>query len=129
MGRWRRHLDPSIKRDGWEDEEDDALRELYAEYGEEAVRREAVQRRRQPVVWGRQILRRIEIHQLDDAQVVEGANQREHYRHDRQPAEERVDVMTAPLRPARFRLAVSQRTPFSRSASRALVAFDFGFSS
>ena len=34
MGRWRRHLDPSIKRDGWEEEEDEQLRELYGEYGE-----------------------------------------------------------------------------------------------
>ena len=34
MGRWRRHLDPSIKRDGWQEEEDEQLRELYAEYGE-----------------------------------------------------------------------------------------------
>lgn len=33
MGRWRRHLDPTIKRDGWTEEEDAQLRELYAEYG------------------------------------------------------------------------------------------------
>lgn len=37
MGRWRRHLDPSIKRDGWDEEEDRQLRELYAEYGEPQV--------------------------------------------------------------------------------------------
>lgn len=33
MGRWRRHLDPSIRRDSWQLAEDEQLRELYAEYG------------------------------------------------------------------------------------------------
>ncbi|KAI3424394.1 hypothetical protein D9Q98_009947 [Chlorella vulgaris] len=33
MGRWRRHLDPSIRREGWGAEEDEQLRELFAEYG------------------------------------------------------------------------------------------------
>jgi hypothetical protein len=33
MGRWRRHLDPSIRREGWAQEEDEQLRELFAEYG------------------------------------------------------------------------------------------------
>ncbi|KAF6262542.1 Homeodomain-like protein [Scenedesmus sp. NREL 46B-D3] len=33
MGRWRRHLDPSIKRDSWSPEEDAKLRQLHAQYG------------------------------------------------------------------------------------------------
>eukprot|EP00232_Nephroselmis_pyriformis_P000357 CAMPEP_0182912944 /NCGR_PEP_ID=MMETSP0034_2-20130328/37778_1 /TAXON_ID=156128 /ORGANISM="Nephroselmis pyriformis, Strain CCMP717" /LENGTH=296 /DNA_ID=CAMNT_0025049641 /DNA_START=304 /DNA_END=1190 /DNA_ORIENTATION=+ len=33
MGRWRRHLDPDIKRDQWEAQEDSGLRKLVREYG------------------------------------------------------------------------------------------------
>lgn len=33
MGRWRRHLDPSIRRDAWQPQEDAALQTLYLEYG------------------------------------------------------------------------------------------------
>ena len=33
MGRWRRHLDPSIRREDWAPEEDAALRRLVAESG------------------------------------------------------------------------------------------------
>ena len=33
MGRWRRHLDPSIRRDSWAPQEDQALHELYQQYG------------------------------------------------------------------------------------------------
>eukprot|EP00775_Hariotina_reticulata_P010348 gene10348-10505_t len=33
MGRWRRHLDPSIRRDSWSPEEDAKLRQLHAQYG------------------------------------------------------------------------------------------------
>lgn len=33
MGRWRRHLDPSIRRECWEEAEDEQLRELYGEFG------------------------------------------------------------------------------------------------
>lgn len=33
MGRWRRHLDPAIKRDSWASEEDQRLRSLYQQYG------------------------------------------------------------------------------------------------
>ena len=34
MGRWRRHLDPAINRESWEEEEDEVLRDLVAEFGE-----------------------------------------------------------------------------------------------
>ena len=33
MGRWRRHLDPSIKRESWTPEEDEKLRQLHLQHG------------------------------------------------------------------------------------------------
>ncbi|EFJ51096.1 transcription factor Myb5, partial [Volvox carteri f. nagariensis] len=33
MGRWRRHLDPNIRKDAWTAEEDARLYALYQEYG------------------------------------------------------------------------------------------------
>jgi myb proto-oncogene protein len=33
MGRWRRHLDPAIKRDSWTPEEDAKLTQLHLQYG------------------------------------------------------------------------------------------------
>jgi hypothetical protein len=33
MGRWRRHLDPAIRREEWSGEEDERLRALHAQYG------------------------------------------------------------------------------------------------
>ena len=33
MGRWRRHLDPAIRREGWSPEEDAALTALVAQHG------------------------------------------------------------------------------------------------
>ncbi|GIL46864.1 hypothetical protein Vafri_3480 [Volvox africanus] len=33
MGRWRRHLDPNIRKDAWTTEEDARLQELYEEHG------------------------------------------------------------------------------------------------
>ena len=33
MGRWRRHLDPSVKKAGWQRSEDELLRALVAEHG------------------------------------------------------------------------------------------------
>ncbi|KAK9797749.1 hypothetical protein WJX73_005770 [Symbiochloris irregularis] len=33
MGRWRRHLDPSIKREAWQPHEDATLQSLYGQYG------------------------------------------------------------------------------------------------
>ena len=33
MGRWRRHLDPTIRRDSWAPQEDQSLLDLYQQYG------------------------------------------------------------------------------------------------
>ena len=33
QGRWRRHLDPGIKRDAWKAREDSALMALYDQFG------------------------------------------------------------------------------------------------
>jgi Myb-like DNA-binding domain len=33
MGRWRRHLDPNIRKCQWQAEEDDRLKQLYTEFG------------------------------------------------------------------------------------------------
>lgn len=38
MGRWRRHLDPSIKRDSWKAAEDAKLAALYAQYASQWAR-------------------------------------------------------------------------------------------
>ena len=33
MGRWRRHVDPSLRKESWDEEEDDLLTELVEELG------------------------------------------------------------------------------------------------
>ena len=38
MGRWRRHLDPSIKRGSWKVPEDAKLTVLYSQYGSQWAR-------------------------------------------------------------------------------------------